>query len=109
MDLIQLSRAFFDESIVVLRNVRRIPLKVVNTDDPVEQAHLNSSHDGLRNFIPVDIYGDNITAVAGLMKVFRILQNMEGFGAPDHRRYGQYSLLHADMKIFSQLLRSLLS
>ena len=89
MDLIQLSRAFFDESIVVLRNVRRIPLKVVNTDDPVEQAHLNSSHDGLRNFIPVDIYGDNITAIAGLMKIFRILQNMEGFGAPDHRRYGQ--------------------
>jgi len=39
-DLTQLSRAFFDESIVVLRNVRRIPLKVVNTDDPVEQAHL---------------------------------------------------------------------
>jgi len=103
MDLIQLSRAFFDESIVVLR----IPLKVVNTGDPVEQAHLNSSHDDLRNFIPVDIYGDNITAVAGLMKIFRILQNMEGFGAPDHRRYGQYSLLHADMKIFWQLLRAL--
>ena len=54
-DLIQLSRSFFDESIVVLRNVRRIPLKVVNTDDPVEQTHLNSSSDGLRNFIPVDM------------------------------------------------------
>ena len=69
-DLIQLSRSFFDESIVVLRNVRRIPLKVVNTYDPVEQAHLNSSYDGLRHFIPVDIYGDNITAIAGLMKIF---------------------------------------
>ena len=69
-DLIQLSKSFFDESIVVLRNVRRIPPKVVETDDPIEQKHLNSSYDGLKYFIPVDIYNDNITAIDGLMQSF---------------------------------------
>jgi len=48
IDLIQLSKAFFDDSIVVLRNVRRIPLKVIETDDPLEKAHLDSSYDGLK-------------------------------------------------------------
>ena len=105
MDLIQLSKAFFDESIVVLRNVRRIPLKVVETDDPIEKAHLDSSYDGLKHFIPVNIYSDNITAVDGLMKIFQLLQNMEGFGTSDHRRSGQYSLLHVDVAIFWKLLR----
>ena len=55
-DLTLLSKSFFDESIVVLRDVRRIPLKVVATDDLIERAHLDSSDDGLKHFIPVDIY-----------------------------------------------------
>jgi len=53
MDLIHLSRPFYVESIVVVRNVRRIPLKVTETDDPIEQAHLASSYDGLKHFVPV--------------------------------------------------------
>jgi len=107
MDLIHLSRPFYVESIVVVRNVRRIPLKVTETDDPIEQAHLASSYDGLKHFVPVDIYSDNITAVEGLIKIFSLLQTMEGFGTREHRRWGQYSLLHVDMKIFWQLLRAL--
>ena len=43
------------ESIVVLRNVRRIPLKVTETDDPIEQAYLTSSYDGLKHYVPVFI------------------------------------------------------
>ena len=107
VDLIHLSKAFFNDAIVVLRNVRRIPPKVVETDDPLEKAHLDSSYDGLKHFIPVDIYSENITAVPGLIKIFRLLQKMEGFGATDHRRSGQYSLLHVDMAIFWKLLRAL--
>ena len=60
------------ESIVVLRNVRRIPLKMTETDDPREQAHLASSYDGLRYFVPVDIYSDNITAVEVLTDLQRL-------------------------------------
>ena len=106
-DLTLLSKAFFDASIVVLRDVRRIPLKVVATDDPLEQAHLDSSDDGLKHFIPVDIYNENITAIEGLIPIFRLLQNMEGFGILEHKRSGQYSLLHVDLAIFWKLLRAL--
>ena len=53
------------------------------TDDPLEQAHLDSSDDGLKHFIPVDIYSENITAIEGLIPIFRLLQNMEGFGTPE--------------------------
>ena len=49
MDLLHLSRPFYVESIVV------VPLKVTETDDPIEQAHLASSYDGLKHFVPVDI------------------------------------------------------
>ena len=106
-DLTLLSKAFFDDSIVVLRDVRRIPLKVVATDDPIEKAHLDSSDDGLKHFIPVNIYNENITAIEGLIPIFRLLQNMEGFGTSDHRRSGKYSLLHVDVAIFWKLLRVL--
>ena len=54
-DLIVLSRPFASESIAVVRDVRRIPLKVVVTDDELEQAHLDSSYDGLHHFVPLDI------------------------------------------------------
>ena len=50
---------------------------------------------------------ENITAVPGLIQIFRLLQTMEGFGTTDHRRWGQYSLLHVDMAIFWKLLRAL--
>ena len=43
LDLNLLSCPFYDESFAVVRDVRRIPLKLVNTADPVEQAHLDHS------------------------------------------------------------------
>ena len=109
LDLNLLSCPFYDESFAVVRDVRRIPLKLVNTADPVEQAHLDNSWDGLMAFVPVEIHGENITTVDGLVTVFSYLQTMEGFGSATHRRWGQYSLLHVDVKIFWQLFRLLYS
>jgi len=106
-DLVQLCRPYYAESIAVLRDVRRIPLKVVQTDDELEQAHLDSSSDGLKHFIPVDIYADNITTTDGLINIFHKLHSIEGFGIIGHRRWGKYSLLHVDVKIFWLLLRVL--
>ena len=45
----------------------------------------------------------------GLLQVFRFLQVIEGFGTVGHRRWGNYSLLHVDVKIFWQLFRVLYS
>ena len=54
-------------------------------------AHLQASYDGLKHFVPVDIYSHNITAVKGLLHVLKILQNIEGFGDTEHAWVGHYS------------------
>jgi hypothetical protein len=43
----------------------------------------------------------------GLLKVLQRLQILEGFGAPDHKRAGMYSLMHVDVAVFWQLIRLL--
>ena len=108
-ELLLLARPYYAESIAVVRDVLRIPLKVVETADEVGKVHLDRSSDGLKYFIPVDIYSDNITTTMGLINSFHRLQLIEGFGIPHHRRSGQYSLLHVDVKIFWQLFRVLYS
>src|ERR1041385_2003196 len=69
--------------------------------------HLQASYDGLRDFVPVDIYDHNIVSTKGLINVLKILQKLTGFGDPTHRRHGHYSFLHVDVKIFWMLLRML--
>jgi len=56
-------------SIVVTRDVRRIPLKLdfKTAIDPNEANHLTASFDGLSYFYPVDIYPENITSHEGLL------------------------------------------
>ena len=102
-DLQSLSRPFLETSIVYSRDVRRVPLKIIDenvTDSPA---------DGLKYFVPVDMYSDNIATLQGLVSVLHVLQRQEGFGLLTHSRYGRYSLLHVDVKIFWQLLRMLYS
>ena len=65
-----------------MRDVRRVPLKITAPLDAKERAHLSMSSDGLASFIPVDIYGDNIVSISGLVAVLRKLQQLEGFGSP---------------------------
>ena len=68
---------------------------------------MNLSSDGLRFFHPVDIYPENVQSRIGLIDVLHRLQVLEGFGNPDHRRFGSYSLLHADVAIFWHAVRLL--
>ena len=44
-----------------------------------------------------------------LVTAFRRLELLERFGVEDHRRFGSYSLLHVDVKIYWDLLRFLYS
>ena len=98
----------YDDSAVVRRDVRRIPLKLdLATADAQEAKHLKASYDGLAHFYPVDIYPENIASTDGLLTSFRRLQLLEGFGLQDHKRFGSYSLLHVDVSIYWQLLRFL--
>ena len=48
----------YDNSLVVRRDVRRIPLKldIATAVDEKESKHLQASYDGLAHFYPVDIY-----------------------------------------------------
>jgi hypothetical protein len=99
----------YDNSLVVRRDVRRIPLKldIATAVDEKEAKHLQASYDGLAHFYPVDIYPENIASTDGLLTSFRRLQLLEGFGLQDHHRFGSYSLLHVDVSIYWQLLRFL--
>jgi len=99
-------RMLFEESFVVSRDVRRIPLKPLPHSEE-EKIHLQSSTDGLRFFHPVDIYPHNIGSSIGLLEVLRRLQLAEGFGLKTHLRRGSYTLLHCDVAIFWQTLRLL--
>jgi hypothetical protein len=101
----------YDTSIVVKRDVRRIPLRLdfKTAIDANEANHLRASFDGLSHFYPVDIYQENITSHEGLLTAFRRVQLLEGFGLEDHQRVGSYSLLHVDVRIYWDLLRFLYS
>src|SRR5215469_12360440 len=79
----ELCQPFFDTSVVVVRDVKRIPLKIVDSNDELEQVHLESSCDGLRFFRPVDIYSDNVVHAQGLLAVTRTCNNLRGL-APIH-------------------------
>ena len=59
--------------------------------------------------MPVDIYSADVTAIPGLVEVLKFLQSKEGFGSTNHPRFGKYSLLHADVKIYWQILRMIYS
>ena len=104
--LVSCSRLLFSASFVLVRDVRRIPLKPIATT-PEEKAHLQLSSDGLRYFFPVDIYEDNIVSSKGLIAVLHRLHLLEGFGLTNHSRTGKYSLLHCDVAVFWQLIRLL--
>src|SRR6185437_1674077 len=51
----------------------------------------------------------NVTKISGLVEVLKFGQSLEGFGSPTHRRFGKYSLLHVDVKIYWQIFRMLYS
>jgi len=108
-NLRKVSFSQFETSIAVTRDVRRIPLKldIAKAVDEKEAMHLKMSFDGLLHFFPVDIYPENIVAHRGLLQAFRRLQLLEGLGVEDHKRFGYYSLLHVDVKIYWDLLRFL--
>ena len=91
--------------------MRRIPLKFdfKTAIDVKEANHLRASFDGLSYFYPVDIYPENIASHEGLLTAFRRLQLLEGFGLENHHRFGSYTLLHVDVKIYWDLLRFLYS
>ena len=109
MKFTELAHPYLMESVSYTRDVRRIPLKYDQPTDEKEQIHLQSSYDGLRLFVPVNIHAANISTIDGLMNVVHILQDLEGFDSHEHRRHGKYSLLHVDCKIYWQLLRMLYS
>ena len=108
-NLRKVSFSQFETSIAVTRDVRRIPLKldIAKAVDEKEAMHLKLSFDGLLHFFHVDIYPENIVAHRGLLQAFRRLQLLEGLGVEDHKRFGYYSLLHVDVKIYWDLLRFL--
>ena len=78
--LFGLARNYFDRSLTVTENVTRIPVKVG------EQQLPGTAADGLRYFTPVDIYDHNVACTEGLVQVFKILQDLEGFGMTRHLR-----------------------
>ena len=65
----------YDDSIVVRRDVRRIPLKldIETAVDEKEAEHLKTCFDGLFHFYPVDIYPENIASRKGLLTALRRL------------------------------------
>ena len=99
-------RLQYENSFSVVRKIVRIPLKPSAASEE-EKIHLDLSSDGLRYFHPVDIYPENVVSSAGLLSVLSRLQQVEGFGIVGYQRFGFYSLLHADVAIFWQVLRLL--
>ena len=82
----------FERSLVVLKNVLRVPLKSpLPADESLVDGH---PADGLHIFYPIDLYQDNIVSTEGLLAVFGRLQKLEGYGVDGHRRSGMYSILH---------------
>ena len=101
----------FDASVVVTRDVRRIPLKLslVDAVDVDESNHLKASYDGLQHFYPIDIYPENIVSTHGVLTALSRVRQQSGFGLIGHARTGSYSFLVVDVSIYWQLLRALYS
>lgn len=103
VDLFGLGRNFYERSLVVGSRVRRIPVKVPDGKTTEDSA------DGLKHFVPVDLYSTNIASTEGLLRVLHRLQQLEGFGDLLHSRSGLYSFVCVDVKIFWLWLRLLYS
>src|SRR6185437_1472629 len=84
--------------------ITRVPLKPVALSED-EAKHLRESFDDLDLFRAVDLYTHNVVSREGLLQVLAEVQQLNGFGLPEHGRAGQYSLLMVDVAIFWQLLR----
>ena len=96
----------YNDSMTVLRDVRRIPLKIEsNLEADVE--HQSRSYDGLRQFYPFDIYESNISCTEGLLIGLERVQRVDGFGLESPSRSNQYSVLLVDIAIYWQLFRIL--
>ena len=54
-DLALFHRLLYSDSVVVTRDVRRVPLKVTAASNAKEAKHLSLSSDGLRYFYPVKV------------------------------------------------------
>src|SRR6185437_7886172 len=97
----------YQESLIVTKNILRVPLK---SPLPEDEALLNGHPpDGLFSFYPVDLYQDNIVSTDGLHAVFARLQQPEGCGVEIHRRSQMYSMLHVDVSSWWSLFRLLYS
>lgn len=105
-DLSKIDIYQYESSICVLRDVRRIPLKI-STDNELEMKHQMQSFDGLGCFYPYDIYASNIACRGGLLEALKRVQDIDGFGVSDSPRKGKYSILLADVAIYWQLFRIL--
>ena len=81
-------------------NVRKIPLKpeVDPALDPARAAVLAESRDGMRNFLPLGMLGENIGSNRGLLL---LLKDMFGV----QPRPGHFSFLSCDCNIFMRLLK----
>ena len=71
----------FERSLVVLKNVLRVPLKSpLPADESLVDGH---PADGLHIFYPIDLYQDNIVSTEGLLAVFGRLQSWRGMASMD--------------------------
>ena len=102
--LARISIDYYDSSVFVERDVRRLPLKV-RSENANELNHQLKSYDGLGAFYPYDIYPSNIASRIGLLEALERVQRIDGFGLIDSPRSGKYSILLVDVAIFWQLLR----
>src|SRR5215467_9773934 len=79
-------------------------MPMMNLNKIIWRAHvMGCASFALLIFIPITLFMHRVYSL------LRGLQQLEGFGSNTHRRFGQYSLLHVDVKIFWQLLRILYS
>ena len=78
-------------SLVGVRAITRVPLK------PVALSEEEAKFDGLGLFRAVDLYTHNVVSREGLLQVLAEVQQLDGFGLPEHGRAGQYSLLMVDV------------
>src|SRR6185437_4276725 len=84
--------------------ITRVPLKPVALSEE-EAKHLRSTFGGLGLLRAVDLYTHNVVSRDGLLQVLAEVQQLDGFGLPEHGRAGLYSLLMVDVAIYWQLLR----
>lgn len=94
----------YSSSVSLVRDVRRVPLKISNPNE-IESLHQSQSYDGLSVFYPFDIYSCNISSRDGLIDALAKVQEIEGFGLVDSKLPTKYSILLVDVAIFWQLFR----